>query len=775
MKSTAKLAFLLPMAFAMAAGPAHAQTKEVTIAHQDMIVPFRVLQAAGAVEKATGYKINWKMFGGGGDVIKAMASGEVPIGEVGSSPADGGRGTGPRRAGRLDPRRHQQRRAARRLATVRHHSLAGLKGKKIATPFVSTAHYQLLFALNKAGVNPKEVQILNMRPPEIAAAWERGDIDGTFIWDPVLPRSKGDGKVIISSADIAKQGAPTFDALMVNKAWADKNKDFVTALVKEMAKADADLQGQPRRSTTADSEEVKAIAKIVGAKPEDVPATLATTASRRAAEQASNTWLGGGKDGGVAKAMANTAKFLKEQGRITDVPADSRQVRRTRLTRPRPRNKRRVTALTRALATLERLRPTAWTQRDPRRGHTRTSATSPSATPRRDGSRRSAVSDVNLAMRSRRLRRRHRRLGLRQDHAALRHRRLSRAVGRRGPARRPARRRPRRRPRRRVPEPRADAVAQRHRQRRLRPQDARRWPGRAPRRRRARSSDWSASQDFETKMIYELSGGMQQRVGIARALASDPEVLLMDEPLGALDALTREQVQELILDVWHRTGKMVVLHHPLGRGGDVSRHPPDRHDAAAGQDREDLRPRFRPPLSSQARDARAVKSDPDFIAVREQRAGRHPATAKRGAGMSVTRPSATPPQPTAQARGAPAATACSARARRLRDQHRQRSLRCWRCGGSATALPAGSSRCSCPSPRPSGSPSSRRSPATSTITRCWAHFVWSMYRVFAAFCLAVAHRHSGRHRHGRVALSRAASSIRRSSSTGRCRRSPICR
>lgn len=306
------------LSVAALAGAALAADKKVVIGYQTDALPSSVAIANGEFVKATGYQIDFRKFNSGADVFAAIASGDVQVGYVGSSPYAAATSRG------LDVKGFYLASISGtdEALVVRNGSgingLGDLKGKKLAAAPVSTDHYQLLALLKQQGLSEKDVQVFAIPQPEIVAAYNRGDIDGGFVWDPALTELKKNGKVLVTSKEVAEKGAPTFSAWVATGAFAKEHPEFLKSYSAVIDKYTQSFL-KDKAAWGPESDNAKTLAKLLGGTPADQAAGLKNLNLVPLSVQASEAWLGGGEKSGVARILKETSAFLKEQKKISDV------------------------------------------------------------------------------------------------------------------------------------------------------------------------------------------------------------------------------------------------------------------------------------------------------------------------------------------------------------------------------------------------------------------------------------------------------------------------
>ncbi|MDT5339099.1 MAG: taurine transport system substrate-binding protein [Mycobacterium sp.] len=258
------------------------------------------------------YNIKWTKFDSGADINTAFIAKELDFGALGSSPVARGL-SAPlnipyKVAFVLDVAGDNEALVARNGSGV--NTFPDLKGKRVGTPFASTAHYSLLAALAQNNLSSTDVQLVDLQPQAILAAWDRGDIDAAYTWLPTLDDLRKTGKDLITSRQLAKDGKPTLDLSAVSNEFADAHPDVVDTWRKQEARALTTIKDDPNAAA-------KAIAAEIGLSPEDVVGQLKQGVYLTPGQVASAEWLGSeGAPGNIAANLESASEFLAEQKQI---------------------------------------------------------------------------------------------------------------------------------------------------------------------------------------------------------------------------------------------------------------------------------------------------------------------------------------------------------------------------------------------------------------------------------------------------------------------------
>ncbi|BBX67294.1 taurine ABC transporter substrate-binding protein [Mycolicibacterium psychrotolerans] len=258
------------------------------------------------------WNIKWTKFDSGADVNTAFIAEELDFGALGSSPVARGLSAplniSYKVAFVLDVAGDNEALVARNGSGV--DTIAQLRGKRIGTPFASTAHYSLLAALNQNGLSPNDVQLVDLQPQAILAAWERGDIDAAYTWLPTLDQLRTTGKDLITSRQLAEDGKPTLDLGAVADEFAAQHPEVVDIWRQQEARALTLIQKDPSAAASA-------IAAEIGLSADEVAGQLEQGVYLTPEQVASPEWLGSeGKPGNIAVNLQSASRFLAEQKQI---------------------------------------------------------------------------------------------------------------------------------------------------------------------------------------------------------------------------------------------------------------------------------------------------------------------------------------------------------------------------------------------------------------------------------------------------------------------------
>jgi len=301
------------LAAALALLAFRADAVNVTVAYQTSAEPAKVAQADNNFAKESGASVDWRKFDSGAGVIRALASGDVQIGNIGSSPlAVAAAQKLPIEAFLLASQLgNSEALVVKKTIT----SPKDLIGKRIAVPFISTTHYSLLAALKHWGIKPSQVQLVNLQPPAIIAAWQRGDIDGAYVWAPAVNELEKEGKVLTDSAEVGSWGSPTLDVWVVRKDFAEQHPEIVTAFARSAIDAQQAYLNSPD-SWLKQPDNLSKLSRLSGVPEAQVPGLVRGNTYLTAQQQVEQL----GKP--VNKAIVDTAQFLKAQGRVPQADND---------------------------------------------------------------------------------------------------------------------------------------------------------------------------------------------------------------------------------------------------------------------------------------------------------------------------------------------------------------------------------------------------------------------------------------------------------------------